>query len=90
MNRRDEIEAERRRAAEAALSGVVRDSEVVGTSTLARMARHTGERLEAHFGGADADPNDAIEVWGRRIGRGLGLIFAVVLVVHLVRTYVIG
>ncbi|MDK9695187.1 MAG: hypothetical protein OEL76_02210 [Siculibacillus sp.] len=90
MNRRDEIEAERKRASEAALAGVVRDSEVVGTSAFARMARHTGERLEAHFGGGDADPDDRVEVWGRRIGRILGLIFAAALVVHLVRTYVIG
>ena len=90
MNRRDEIEAERARASEEALAGVVRDAEVIGTSGFARMARHTGERLEAHFGAADAEPDDRIEVWGRRIGRGLGLIFAVVLVVHLVRTYVIG
>lgn len=90
MNRRDEIEAERKRASEEALTGVVRDSEVIGSSAFACMARHTGERLEAHFGGADADPDDRVEVWGRRIGRVLGLIFAAVLVVHLVRTYVIG
>ena len=90
MNRRDEIEAERRRDAEATLAGVVRDAEVVGTSTFARMARHTGERLEAHFGAADADPDDAVEIWGRRIGRGLALIAAVALVVHLLRTHVIG
>ena len=90
MNRRDEIEAERQRRSEEALAGVVRDAEVVGSSAFARMARHTGARLEAHFGGADADPADPVEVWGRRIGRGLGLVFAVWLVVHLVRTYLIG
>ncbi len=90
MNRRDEIEAERKRASEDALAGVVRDAEVVGTSAFARVARHTGERLEAHFGAADADPQDRAEVWGRRIGRGLALIVAAVLAVHLLRTYVIG
>ncbi len=90
MNRREEIEAERRREAEATLTGVVRDAEVIGSSAFARTVRHSAERLEAHFGGADADQDDRTEVWGRRIGRGLGLIFAAVLVVHLLRTYVIG
>lgn len=90
MNRRDEIEAERRRRSEEALSGVVRDAEVIGTSGFARTAADATRRIGDYFGGADADPDDAIEVWGRRIGRGLGLIFALYLVVHLVRTYVIG
>jgi hypothetical protein len=90
MNRRDEIEAERKRRSEEALAGVVRDSEAIGTSAFTRMARHTGERLEAHFGAGDADPQDRTEVWGRRIGRTLGLLFAIFLLVHLVRTYVIG
>jgi hypothetical protein len=40
-----------------------------------------------HFAGRDARgegvQNDAIEVWGRRIGRGLGAIFFVVLIVNL-------
>jgi hypothetical protein len=90
MNRRDEIEAERRRASDEALAGVVRDAEVVGTSGFARTATDAGRRLTDHFGGADADPDDPIEIWGRRIGRGLGLLFALFLVVHLVRTYVIG
>lgn len=89
MNRREEIEAERRRESEAALAGVVRDAEVIGTSGFARTVRHAGARLEAHFGGGDADPADRTEVWGRRIGRGLGLIAAVLLAIHLLRTYVL-
>lgn len=90
MNRRDEIEAARRRQSEDALAGVVRDGEVIGSSGFARTLAQAGDRLEAHFGGADADPDDRVEVWGRRIGRTLGLVFAVLLVVHLLRTYVIG
>lgn len=90
MNRRDEIEAERKRRSEEALSGVTRDSEVIGTSAFARTATEAGRRVTDHFGGADADPEDAIEVWGRRIGRSLGAIFALLLVVHLLRTYVFG
>ena len=89
MNRRDEIEAERRAAAEAALAGVVRDAEVVGSSGFARTATEAGRRLGARLA-TDVDPNDPIEIWGRRIGRGLGFLFAAYLAVHLLRTYVIG
>lgn len=88
MNRRDEIEAERRRRAEAALAGVERDAEVVGSSGAARVLQATAERVGAHFAAADAAADDAVEIWGRRIGRGLALIAAVALVVHLLRTYV--
>ncbi|MGL4488029.1 MAG: hypothetical protein ACRCU5_01110 [Rhizobiaceae bacterium] len=31
-------------------------------------------KLEEHFSAKDADANDPIEVWGTRIGRGLGLV----------------
>lgn len=89
MNRRDEIEAERRRAADAALAGVARDAEVIGTSAFARSLKATGDRLGAHFSAADAAAEDGIEVWGRRIGRGLALVAAAALIVHLVVTYVL-
>ena len=78
MGRREEIEAERRQAAAAALSGVARDGE--GGPSF-------GARVGGHFAARDADPADRIEVWGRRIGRGLALIVAGVLIVHLVTTY---
>lgn len=87
MNRRDEIEAERRRAAEAALAGVTRDAEVIGSSGFARTLGEAGRRLGGHFGGADADPGDRIEIWGRRLGRGLALVAVVLLLVHLVLVY---
>ena len=32
-----------------------------------------------HFSGSDADPNDRIEIWGRRIGRALSVVFAIYL-----------
>jgi len=35
------------------------------------------------------DPNDPIEIWGKRIGRGLGFLFAAYLIYHLVTTYII-
>ena len=45
------------------------------------------ERAKDHMSAADKDDDDHIEVWGTRIGRGLGLIFAVCLVIYLVVTY---
>lgn len=89
MNRRDEIDEERRRAAEAALAGVVRDGEVVGSSGFARTLEAAGNRLGEHFGAGDAAGEDAAEIWGRRIGRGLALAAALALVVHLMSTYVL-
>jgi hypothetical protein len=63
-----------------ALERVARDSETIGTSSLARA----GRRLGGHFAGADAvgeadGGTDPIELWGRRIGRALSLIGGVVL-----------
>ncbi|MCB1493119.1 MAG: hypothetical protein KDJ77_15200 [Rhodobiaceae bacterium] len=65
------------------LDQVARDSETVGTSSARRVAEGTRD----HFLGADADPDDRVEVWGRRIGRGLSLLALVVLAVYLFKTY---
>ena len=45
-------------------------------------------RAEAHFSGRDAPDDDPIELWGRRIGRGLGLVMLVVLIIILWRMVV--
>jgi hypothetical protein len=87
MSRREEIEAERARAAREALDGVTRDGEVIGTSGFARTLHRAGDRLGGHFTARDADPGDRIEIWGRRIGRGLALVVVGVLIVHLFLTY---
>ncbi len=58
------------------------ESEVVGTSAMARAAKH--------FAAADAPANDPAEIWGRRIGRGLAALFVVFLLWYLVRTYVLA
>jgi len=58
-------------------------SEVFGSSTFVKQA----ERAGAHFRGDDADPEDRVEVWGRRIGRGLSLIVFLGLLVYLSATY---
>lgn len=74
---------DRRAKALADLARVGEGSEVVGTSTFSRAAN----RAARHFSGGDADPEDRIEVWGRRIGRTLGFIFLIVLAVYLWLTY---
>jgi hypothetical protein len=66
---------ERERESREALERVARESETIGGSTLSRAGRRMGE----HFAARDADDADAIEVWGRRIGRALSLIGVVVL-----------
>lgn len=74
-------EQEREREAHEALERVQRDTESVGSSALARMSR----QAQNHFAARDAmgtgqrGETDPIELWGRRIGRGLSLIGVVVL-----------
>ncbi|HET7414030.1 MAG TPA: hypothetical protein VFJ18_15360 [Pararhizobium sp.] len=48
------------------------------------MLKRRAHSLGAHFTGKDADAGDRIEVWGTRIGRGLGLIAFIGLLVWLV------
>ncbi len=79
---RDHEEEERRRAI-ADLERAAAQSEVYGSSSLRRQA----DRARAHFSGADADPDDRIEVWGRRIGRGLSVIGFTAVLIYLVVTY---
>ena len=67
--------------------------------TRERMAREMdrlGQQGEKIIGGGmfpdRGEPpgeEDAIEIWGRRIGRGLGLLFALYLVWHLLTTYIL-
>lgn len=70
---------DREREARAALERVSRETESLGSSSAARAA----ERLRHHFAGADAlgagedGGTDAVELWGRRIGRGLSVVLAV-------------
>ncbi|MEM9331555.1 MAG: hypothetical protein AAGA53_09530 [Pseudomonadota bacterium] len=67
------------------LERVAQDSETVGTSSMRRVA----ERVKGHVTADDADKNEWAEVWGTRIGRFFSIIFFVVLVVYLVRTYIL-
>ena len=62
---------ERTRESRRILERVGVDSESLGASSLARAGRH--------FGGADGDQDDRIEVWGKRFGRVASLVALVVL-----------
>jgi ferric-dicitrate binding protein FerR (iron transport regulator) len=77
MTKADE---DKKREAEAAR--IMREagrSETVGTSQLARMAK---ERPVA-----EDDPNDPAVIWGRRVGRALGLVALVLLAAYLLAEY---
>ena len=60
-------EAQRREALASLQTLSERDT--FATSALARTARRAGD----HFAAKDAAGEDRIELWGRRIGRGLSL-----------------
>ncbi|MTH98189.1 hypothetical protein [Roseibium sp. RKSG952] len=66
-----------------AIDRVQAESETIGSSTFVRMAH----RATGHLGASDKDQDDKIEVWGTRIGRVAGLIFAIGLIIYLAVTY---
>jgi len=86
MSNAREREEEERREALASLKSLG-ESDTFATSALARTAR----RATDHFAGRDAvGPDgsvDTIELWGRRVGRGLSLIGFVALAVYFYLTY---
>ncbi len=84
MSRRDEMDRARVEEAKRALARAEHDSEEIGRSLFVRAA----DRARDHFAAADKDENDRIEVWGSRIGRALGLAFAIALVIYLYVTHV--
>lgn len=66
------------------LERVAQDSETVGTSSMRRVA----ERVKDHATAQDKEGDSWAEIWGTRIGRTLGMIFFVFLVLYLMKTYV--
>ena len=66
-----------------ALDRVEAESETVAGSTFVRMAK----RAQDHFGAADREEQDNIEIWGTRIGRAAALVFAIGLLIYLAVTY---
>lgn len=79
-------EEDQRREALVALKSLG-ESDTFATSALARSAQRAGD----HFSGRDAVAPDGsvdrIELWGRRIGRGLSLAGFVALAIYLYLTY---
>jgi tetrahydromethanopterin S-methyltransferase subunit G len=69
------------------LDRVERDSETVGTSTTARASDQFGKNIGSE--NVSNEENDPIEVLGKKIGRGLGWIAVIILVIYLFGTYVI-
>ncbi len=56
---------------------------------LARMHEQSEKLLgPGQQDGRGAEEEDFAEVWGKRIGRGLGIAFALFLIVHLLNEYV--
>ncbi|TSE13607.1 hypothetical protein C1D09_003185 [Mesorhizobium intechi] len=76
MAQRQDSDRESRRI----LERVARETDPAGTSFVAR----TKKGVRDHVSAADADRTDPIEVWGTRIGRILGLLLALGLMVWLV------
>jgi len=85
MSRTEHPKEKQRREALHTLDRVGAESETVAGSTFVRMA----ERAKSHMSAADKEEDDRIEVWGTRIGRTLGLLFAIGLVIYLLVTYVL-
>jgi hypothetical protein len=48
-----------------------RDAQNLFTASIRRAGRH--------FAAAEVDPSDKVELWGRRIGRGLSLLGVIIL-----------
>jgi RNA 3'-terminal phosphate cyclase len=71
MNGHDRNETEESRRI---LDRIARESDPSGS-----LAVRTARRVERHMRAEDADQADAIEVWGTRIGRGIGIVLLVVL-----------
>ena len=86
MTSRHEEEAKQAERARRDLNRVGAESDTIGSSAAARMAT----KIENRFKASDVDPDDPIEVWGTRIGRGLGLLFAIALVLYLFNTYILN
>ncbi|MBZ0146535.1 MAG: hypothetical protein K8F62_03205 [Pseudorhodoplanes sp.] len=75
---------ETRRAALKELHGLRHEGAELG-GAMSAMARRTASHFAGHDGVTERDP---IELWGKRIGRGLSLVGFVALAIYLYVTYV--
>ena len=60
------------------------DGDLFATATAARVTLRNGEHSGAREANADVDP---AEIWGRRVGRGLGVLAVAMLGFYLAVTY---
>lgn len=67
------------------LDRVETDGESLGRSSMARTANKVSE----HFSGRENPEDDAIEILGKRIGRGLSLVAFIALATYLLFAYVL-
>jgi len=90
MNRSHERDEEQRREALRTLESL-REQDTFATSALARSATRAADHFAARDAMKDAMAPDGsvdrIELWGRRIGRGLSLAGVVALAVYLYVSY---
>ncbi|BAT58434.1 hypothetical protein GJW-30_1_00959 [Variibacter gotjawalensis] len=66
-------------------------AQIPESQTFAQSAMANAQKAGEHFAGRDPnDPaDDAIELWGRRIGRGLSLLGVIGLAIYLFVTYIL-
>lgn len=84
MASQHEKDAQIERQARRDLNRLSAEADTIGTSASARMAT----KIESRFKADDINPDDKVELWGARIGRALGLIFAIGIVLYLIIAYV--
>ena len=70
---------DKRDEAQAILRRVDADQTSFITGTIGKLC----DRTNAHFSGADAERGGAVEKWATRIGRALGAVAFVILVINL-------
>ncbi len=66
------------------LERVAQESETVGASSTRRIA----ERVKNHLSAEDTNENEWAELWGKRIGRTLGAVCVIILIIYLIQTYI--
>ena len=78
------VETEKAKEAQRIINRVERESEQLGTSSMAR----TANKVRDHMMGEEASKDDKVEVMGKRIGRILAVAFIVFLIYTLYAKYV--
>lgn len=71
--------SDRDREARSALDRAARDSETLGGSTLARTTKPGGDDGSGVGPGFEDGEHDPVEIWGRRVGRVISVVLAIVL-----------